>query len=343
MEVVVFGPGYGESIVMHIGLNKWIIVDSCYGPDKKPVSLKYLEEQNVPPENIVEVICTHWHDDHIKGISEVLDHAKNAKFTCSAALDSDHFIALAGNNGYNISSASSSGVTEFFKVFEIAISRNTPFQFAQEESVIYSDPENEIFIYALSPSQSAVKLSHNAFDAMKLQGQAHRGRLKMVKPNHTSVVTQIKIKGHEILLGADLEESGKFKGWSTIIESKSKNQVNASVFKIPHHGSPNGDHDSIWTHLLESNPLSVVTPYPRGKKRPQPEDVARMKTRTRNLFLTSRRQSKELNRSGISRKLIYNTVTHIQPVQYCTGYVKFSLEPKTQQWQHHLFGTACRL
>jgi len=29
IEVSVFGPGYGESILVHLGAGKWVIVDSC--------------------------------------------------------------------------------------------------------------------------------------------------------------------------------------------------------------------------------------------------------------------------------------------------------------------------
>jgi len=29
LEVSVFGPGYGESLAIHLGLGSWIIIDSC--------------------------------------------------------------------------------------------------------------------------------------------------------------------------------------------------------------------------------------------------------------------------------------------------------------------------
>ena len=32
IEVSLFGPGYGESIVLHLGENLWLIVDSCLDP-----------------------------------------------------------------------------------------------------------------------------------------------------------------------------------------------------------------------------------------------------------------------------------------------------------------------
>ena len=34
-EVVLLGPGYGESIVLHVGYGGWIIVDSCINAEPK--------------------------------------------------------------------------------------------------------------------------------------------------------------------------------------------------------------------------------------------------------------------------------------------------------------------
>jgi hypothetical protein len=29
LEVTVFGPGFGESVIVHLGHNRWIVFDSC--------------------------------------------------------------------------------------------------------------------------------------------------------------------------------------------------------------------------------------------------------------------------------------------------------------------------
>ena len=41
-ELTLLGPGYGESIVMHIGEGAWVLVDSC-GRADAPAALDYLE------------------------------------------------------------------------------------------------------------------------------------------------------------------------------------------------------------------------------------------------------------------------------------------------------------
>ena len=33
VEVTLFGPGYGESVVVHAGVDDWLVVDSCLDAD----------------------------------------------------------------------------------------------------------------------------------------------------------------------------------------------------------------------------------------------------------------------------------------------------------------------
>jgi len=68
-EITLIGAGaYGESIVFHPGDDKWVIIDSSINPEypKTPLALEYLRDINVSTENISLVVCSHWHNDHIK-------------------------------------------------------------------------------------------------------------------------------------------------------------------------------------------------------------------------------------------------------------------------------------
>ena len=67
------GPGYGESLVLHIGLGEWLIVDSCVDRSGKPAALGYLEEIGVDIGRAVEmVVASHWHADHIGGMAQLV-------------------------------------------------------------------------------------------------------------------------------------------------------------------------------------------------------------------------------------------------------------------------------
>lgn len=88
------GGGYGESILVHLGFNNWIVIDSCVNPNtNESLPLWYLESIGVDVSKDVKlIICTHWHDDHIIGISTLLKKCLNAKFCMSKASDTKKFL-----------------------------------------------------------------------------------------------------------------------------------------------------------------------------------------------------------------------------------------------------------
>jgi ribonuclease BN (tRNA processing enzyme) len=164
IEISCFGPGFGESIVCHLGNGEWAIIDSCINfHDSQPASIKYLKSINVDPETQVKmVIATHWHDDHIRGIAETLAVCNNATFFCSHALKPDEFrdiIIVYGSSKL----LDDSGVTELYKVIKILASRkkNKVLKFVSENKRIWlriaKDPAalGNVEIWALSPSDAA--------------------------------------------------------------------------------------------------------------------------------------------------------------------------------------------
>src|SRR5213592_4947476 len=94
IEICIFGPGYGECSVLHLGNDHWIVVDSCIDKTSgNPASLEYLKKIGVDPLKVKLVIATHWHDDHVRGMARQLLEFKNATFCSSPALTKKEFIA----------------------------------------------------------------------------------------------------------------------------------------------------------------------------------------------------------------------------------------------------------
>src|SRR5512142_2478566 len=83
IEVSLLGPGYGESVVIHLGGQQWMIVDSCVDSDDLPAPLAYLHRLGVPLTSVVLLVATHWHDDHVKGFSECVRQCVNARIFMS--------------------------------------------------------------------------------------------------------------------------------------------------------------------------------------------------------------------------------------------------------------------
>ena len=96
IELSLFGPGVGECIVLHVGNGKWIVVDSCLDVDGElPIAVRYLTSLGVDISRQVElIVATHWHDDHIRGLGQLVGLADAAKFACSAAFMSDQFLRM---------------------------------------------------------------------------------------------------------------------------------------------------------------------------------------------------------------------------------------------------------
>jgi len=87
-EVTLIGgtSGYGESVVVRYGESEWAIIDSCIDSlTQTCLPIAYLQEIGVDIATQVKyVICTHWHDDHIKGLHKVLEACSNEVIFCVA-------------------------------------------------------------------------------------------------------------------------------------------------------------------------------------------------------------------------------------------------------------------
>ena len=125
-------------------------------------------------------------------------------------------------------------------------------------------------------------------------GQFPSGRFQNLDEsdaNLSSVVLWLEIGTYSILLGSDLEyvpgEVGL--GWQAVVSTVPPNFKKSSIFKVAHHGSPNGDCAQIWNSLIDTNspPTLVCTPYSRGHGRPQKDDIQRLLGKSSELFITS--------------------------------------------------------
>jgi beta-lactamase superfamily II metal-dependent hydrolase len=296
IEVSLFGPGYGESVLLHIGANKWIIVDSCIDPvSEVPAPISYLRKININPGEAVEqVIATHWHDDHIRGLSIILKECEQAEFVCSVAQTSKEFLTLVSAYG-NRPMMESTGVNEFYEILKILQQRNIPPKFAIADRLLWQiDPQHREAnqpseIYALSPSDASVLLAKIDISKLSPEVGETKRRIPTLLPNHSSVALLLKIGEDSILLGADLQETGNTgTGWMAIINSGNRPSGKASFFKIPHHGSVTSNNPQIWSELIEPKPISALTPFINGNIfLPTRDDVDRICNVTDKAFSTS--------------------------------------------------------
>lgn len=357
IEISVFGPGYGESIVLHLGGNEWFIIDSCTYR-KEPAALVYLKQLNIDIGNAVKlVIATHWHDDHIRGLSKIVESCTSAKFVCSIALQNKEFTELLTAYGQRLMVESSGGVDEFRDVLKILKergamlkSRYIPIKHAIEGRPLWpnvtvggSESNFNCTIKPLSPSDAALHAAMLDFSKLLPKPKEAKRRLIATDPNHSAVVLWVTAGNFSILLGSDLEEVGDSQsGWSVIINSTTRPTGKASFFKIPHHGSQNAHHPDVWTTMLDSDPVAVLTPW-RKNRLPTEEDVKRICDLTNKAYTTANFTKKgKINRDRTVEKTIKETVRNIGLLYPSFGHVRFRVKqdgsPKIE-----LFGDASLL
>lgn len=157
-EVTLIGgsDGFGESIVVHIGKGQWLIVDCCINPiNGQCLPLEYLKSINVNiKEQVRYIVCTHWHDDHIAGLSTLLSECgKDTTFALSCAEDREKAVyELAQDFDY---SGKSSVLKELTKSFQIAADNKIKIKRIEQDKLIFKRGSTQAF--ALSPSEVEVR------------------------------------------------------------------------------------------------------------------------------------------------------------------------------------------
>jgi beta-lactamase superfamily II metal-dependent hydrolase len=355
IELTLLGPGYGESIVIHIGNNFWVAIDSCIDIDKKScATLDYLNSIGVNPSNVLLIVATHWHDDHVKGLSNLIEACSNARFSCSSALSKDEFLAYVTKFETDCKIKWGSGVSEFYKTLDIIRKRKSsphPIHATSNRRILYKSPEelnhsSSCEIWSLSPSDGQIANFISEIKNVTPINNEPKSRAHQTR-NNISVVIQIIIGNETLLLGSDLEETNNdYTGWSVIVDSTEKPKSKAKIFKIPHHGSSTAHSHDVWTKLIENESFALLTPFNRGKKLPSSSDIQRIQKYSENAFSTaSLNAPKTIKRNSLVEKTITATVGKIRPLANKIGMIRLrkNINDSNAEWNIELFNGACHL
>ncbi len=348
LEVSLFGPGYGECVVLHIGGGEWVVVDSCVsGPRARSVALDYLQSLGVSPELGVKlIVATHWHDDHIRGLAEVVRLSPNAGFACTAALGKEDFITLAELTRTDLM-MESSGIDEFRTILEELSARpQTPMWTLGGKMLYERTASIGANILALTPSDRAFQDSVSEIARLLPSESEPKRRVWPSGPNHGSVVLMVTVGRAVVLLGADLEEASGGH-WSALLASPTKPSVKANVFKIPHHGSPGADHPGVWSDLVEADAIAAVAPFDLGHVTlPGAADRTRICGYGRRTFITAAPvRPRSRRRESAVERTIKDVVGELTLANRPLGQVRVrrSLANVGAPWSIQTFGQAYEL
>ncbi|GAA1635405.1 ComEC/Rec2 family competence protein [Actinoplanes couchii] len=324
IEISVFGPGYGECIVIHLGGGDWLINDSCVDSTGRPVALSYLRKLGVDPGQVKLVVASHWHDDHVRGLSKVVAECTDARFICSGALGSEIFLQLVAAAERDPTSLRS-GASEFRRIITMINARGgDSFRLAGADQLIWQNAVTKVRVHALSPSAASLTASYAEIAKLVDEVATNRIRIAAHSPNASSVVVWVDIADTRILLGGDLENHSDFRrGWESIIRSDTRPPGRAEVYKVAHHGSRTAHNEAIWSGLLDSEVASVITPWRRGGNHlPDPEILKNVIDLSARTSITAREIPTQMKRSRLVTEEVSKATRSMRRLEAGTGQVQ---------------------
>ena len=281
-ELTLLGPGYGESIVLHVGDGAWILVDSC-GRADAPAALAYLRALGLNPASVVVlIVATHWHDDHIRGIAQMVEVCTNAAFCCSSVLCQEEFLTAVRALDRRHFASFGSGLREIHGTFSRLRAAGVHPVWALANRPILS--EDRCQVWSLAPADEAFSSFLRALGRLLPPAGQAETRVPSLSPNDAAVVLWVTVGDIAVLLGSDLER----RRWSTIVQDAARPAGKASAFKVPHHGSESAHEPRVWESLLEPEPVAVITPWRRGRRVvPNRQDGRRILDLTANAYVSA--------------------------------------------------------
>jgi beta-lactamase superfamily II metal-dependent hydrolase len=344
------GGGYGESCVIHLGNQMWAVVDSCINPKtQQSLPLEYLIKLGVDVEsNVKLIICTHWHNDHILGMSKLLAASKSSAFSCAKVNDREKFMLWLSMDYQKLTDEKiSSSTNEFVECLKIIGTRKL--------SIMHSYPDRILgkfgnsTISSLSPSDFVIQQFDGEISKLIKDFGIPSRKFVLQKPNDQSVVLLLEFGDHCAVLGADLEYTNNTnKGWLNILNhSQAIIDKKASLFKIPHHGSITGYHENLWLQLLKPNPVAKLTPWNRNKILPSAEMIKKFLGHTKDLFITSPiiSNNKPKKRNKNTEKIIDFFNDKISEVKFEKGIIRsrIKLSDSTARWLTELEDSSLKI
>jgi beta-lactamase superfamily II metal-dependent hydrolase len=291
LELTLFGPGYGESVVLHIPGLGWGVIDSCiWHPPRRPAKnppLEYLRLLSV--ESLHFIILTHPHEDHYRGMAEILRAYRGriryvSRYHGEGVRELKVYLArqrLAGRSGMAslgdvftaMEDAKESGA------YELRLSEMTHI-IDRQNLQVGDSPSFDVQMIALSPSaESGERYTNLLRQSIPNVGE----RLLPLKDElHNYIASAILLVAGQVrvILGSDLESGTTDQmGWRGVLSNPDRHNLSADLVKVAHHGSSNAHSQRAWQlHGEGGLPLAALTPWNRGAKPlPQDSDIERLK------------------------------------------------------------------
>jgi hypothetical protein len=308
-----------------------------------------------PAIAVLAVIISHWDDDHIKGVANLVEAASVAKIISSAAILDKDFVKLTQLFHGDRTRVGKTGIEEIVRVHELmAQTGRTLTNAIQNREVFLAGMAGlshglDVRIRTLSPADYELNTFNSWVGSQMPSVRQTKGRFPRRSRNDLSVVLEVTVGKDVVLLGGDLEkeEGNPETGWSAVLASNAGGSwKKAAVFKVAHHGSHTGFHEGVWQQMLVEDVHAILAPWINGGKLvPSDAERARIVGMTPNAFTTSvARVRRQPDRERSALRTIAESVENFRSIEPLTGQVRLRKSMSVAEpWTVELFQGATAL
>jgi hypothetical protein len=242
LHIVVFGPGYGESVAVYIPDGGWLICDSLSRPYGSVDFIPAAELLTSRQERAAVLILTHPHDDHVGGFDRLV-----ARFA-------DGRVGLVGLH------LPQEGFTEDDDAARVLATSNRVKALAAISADWQRHPEHR---WELTADDAPLQLGSGTIEILHPDDEYLKaGRPDPAQaPNAYSTPVLISWEEARIVLGADLPRPQ----WASVLSSaREKELSDHSALKVPHHGSTRALPEEL-VRSGDRGSVAVLTPWHVGR------------------------------------------------------------------------------
>ncbi|MFQ5455358.1 MAG: MBL fold metallo-hydrolase [Nitrospirota bacterium] len=324
IEITLFGPGRGESILLFIPEIGWGVIDSCEfkqnGWTIVP-PLEYLKQYSV--QELAFVVLTHLHEDHFMGMEKILSaFKKRIRRVCRYDGDGVRELQTYWAKDTYAGSSVIQRASSLFEVFKEAIKdgaknlrlgENTIL--LQEDKVLSNGKRFTAHIQALTPSGESIERYK---DLLYRNLSPNKPIVKLPDRDHNLIASAlwISVGKLKILLGSDVENGiNDQTGWRGVVNNPCVPDLRVHAIKVAHHGSKNAHYAPAWDLHKQKKTISLITPFfMSNPPLPADSDIVRIRRLSRRVGLTT-------------------TIKLDRPDKYYTREVTKRIERMTRRWK----------